>query len=358
METCDVVNDAFSSSASMKSYVTSGLSTSDYDRLDVCLFQDGDINKFFNLTSSLSSIDNVTNSFDFFKDASLNGSIVIIEETQNVNKFVSFQIDAINSGGNDYQNPSYVINDLNLWSDYSVTNSEQKKHCEISMDKFVYNYSFCGNYSTYYNKSLSKNQNFTEKICIDVGDLGLLSDIQARIDNSFENCSAVNGSSVGANVSDIYTTELQQLYQYKNDVVVNFTKVLTDYQNYDTLNNEFQNNLSTLRTKTLNDLKVKINVVLNYVSDNETGLIVGLNCTFLKKESDSMRDSMCVVLVPAFYQLMILILICGGFAYFMSIGLVRNGLMVKKREEMGREADYLDANANGSSPEQVRKIIN
>lgn len=331
METCDIANDALLSSENMKSYIGVAIDDTNYGRLEVCLFENGDINKLFNMTSSLSSIDAVTQSFNQFNASTLNKSAVIAFESQYVNSVLSFDVDPIGVGVTDYSNPTYALNDLNLWSDYSMTSSNQAQHCSISQDRFVFQYSKCGDYTNHFSTSSTPNQNFTNKVCIDVADLGSSdASVISRYGVFFANCTAVSNNSVGTSVAEIYLAEVRQLYEYKNDVAANFTKLLTDYQNYDSFNNLYQDNLTTLSNKTNNDLKNKINGVLNLVSDPNTGLIAGLNCTFLKRSADDIDNSLCVVFIPAFYQLIILILLCGGFAFFMSIALIRNALMVKK----------------------------
>ena len=331
METCDIANDALSNSANMKSYVRVAIDDTNYQRLEVCLFQNGDINRLFDMTSALSSIDAVTQSFNQFNTSTLNGSTVIATESQYVNSILSFDVDPIGDGVTDYSNPSYTLNDLNLWSDYSMTLSNQAQHCSISQDHFVFQYSKCGNYTNHFSTSSTPNQNFTNKVCIDVADLGSSdAKVISRYGVSFASCTAVSNNTVGTSVAEIYLAEVRQLYEYKNDVETNFTQLLTDYQNYDSLNTKYQNNLSLLANKTNNDLKNKITGVLNLVSDPNIGLIAGLNCTFLKRSADDIDNSLCVVFIPAFYQLIILILLCGGFAFIMSIALIRNALMVKK----------------------------
>lgn len=334
MESCDIFRDSLSSSSSMKAYLSPFLSENTYERLDVCLFQDGDINKLFNVSTGLSSIDNVTKSFEDFENTDLNGSYVVANETDYLKTVIYFQVDAINPSANDYTNPSYVITDLWQWADYSALNSQQRSHCEISLDKFVYNYSYCGDYTTKFDVNGAANQNFGQKTCIDVQDLGANDTyIMERFGTEFNNCTNVTDSPVGSSVGNIYRIEVRQLYQYKTGVLQVFQALLTDFQDYDTLNNEFQSNLSALASKSLDNLKTNINQTLDYVSNNETGLIAGLNCTFLKRNADSFVDSACIVLVPSFYQVMILILVVAGFAFFMSIALMRNGLMVHKHDE-------------------------
>lgn len=349
METCDIANDALSSSASMKSYIGVAIDETNYNRLEVCLFQDGDINKLFNMTSGLSSIDAVTQSFNQFNTSTLNGSLVITTESQYVNSVLNFAKDPIGDGVSDYSNPTYALKDLNLWSDYSVTSSNQAQHCSISQDRFVFQYSNCGDYTNHFSTTSTPNQNFTNKVCIDVADLGS-SDARviSRYGVSFANCTSVSNNDVGTSVAAIYLAEVRQLYEYKNDVVANFTQLLTDYKNYDNFNTLYQTNLTLLANKTTNDLKNKINGVLSLVSDPNTGLIAGLNCTFLKRAADDIDNSLCVVFIPAFYQLIILILLCGGFAFFMSIALIRNALMVKKllvTENGQSEPQYENPNA-------------
>lgn len=331
MESCDIFRDSLSSSSSMKAYLSPFLNESTYERLDVCLFQDGDINKLFNVSSGLSSIDDVTKSFELFENTDLNGSYVVINETDYLKTVIYFQVDAINPSAEDYTNPSYVLKDLWQWADYSALNSQQKSHCEISLDKFVYNYSDCGEYTTFFVANGAAKQNFGQKTCIDVQDLGVNDTyVIERFGTEFANCTNVTSNPVGSSVANIYRIEVRQLYQYKTQVLQVFQAVLTDFQDYDSLNNEFQSNLSALATKSLDNLKKNINQTLDYVSNNETGLIAGLNCTFLKRNAESFVDSTCIVLVPSFYQVMILILVVAGFAFFMSIALMRNGLMVHK----------------------------
>lgn len=131
-------------------------------------------------------------------------------------------------------------------------------------------------------------------------------------------------------------------------MVTSFSNLLADYTKYNDLNNNYQKNLLDLQTKTMTGLKTRINSVLDLVSNNQTGLIAGLNCTFMKRAVDNMVDSMCVDFVPSFYQLMILILLTAGFSWLMSIALIRNGLMVhrKFKEKNGTEYAYADPNAH------------
>ena len=349
MESCDIIRDALSSSKSWNSYAQASISIDTRSRLEVCLFQDGDINKFFNISSSLGLFDNITNSFNKFTDAPLNGSAVITNQSNYVNQYLNFSLDAL-APNNDYTSSSYVLNQLNAFSDYSKTNSEQAKHCSISQDEFVFGYSYCNSgYSTHYNTQASANQNFGQKTCIDVADLASNSlKVTSRIGASFSTCSAVTGNEVGTTVSDIYQKEVLQLYQYKSSLVNVFNSLLNDYQSYNTLNNQYQANLLELQDNTLIGLKNKINGVLDSISNKETGLIAGLNCSFLKTSMDDLSDSTCIVFVPAFYQLMILILVCAGFSFLASISLVRNSLMVKKLYEQKNKynQDYIDPNTD------------
>jgi len=350
MESCEIVTDAFTSSSEMKSFLSAIIGDTDSDRLDVCLFQDGDINKLFNMSDALSNINAVTQSFNNFTNETLNGSYVIQNESAYVNQILEFVVDPIGIGANDYSSPSYVLEDLNLWSDYSLSSSEQAAHCNVSQDRFVFNYSQCAAYTTHFSTSGAFNQDFTNKICINVGDLGTsTSNIAARYGTSFDSCTPVSGNTVGTTVKSIYSAEVRQLDLYQADVITTFTQILNDYQSYDTLNNEYQYNLSALSNRTMNGLKTSINGILNLVSNNQTGLIAGLNCTFLRRDADDMVNSLCVVFVPAFYQLMILILLCGGFTFFMSIALMRNALMVKKNfDQANGGPGYEDPNARGA----------
>ena len=67
MESCDIIRDALSSSKSWNSYAQASISIDTRSRLEVCLFQDGDINKFFNISSSLGLFDNITFSKQFIE---------------------------------------------------------------------------------------------------------------------------------------------------------------------------------------------------------------------------------------------------------------------------------------------------
>lgn len=358
IESCDTLDDVFGSQNNFQSY--EALISKDFSsKLQVCYFSDGDFNKLFDTSKAFEVINTLTNSFNNNPNIKLVGSEITPQVLSKIAKFTSFELPAYD-GSSAFSSPLLAIDYLNKWSDYSVDKSYQKDQggCSISQDNFVYDISKC-KYTKIFDPKWSADQDFSKQICIDVSNLA--GQTAARYSTAFALCNKIVDNEIGATLEEIYTKEVEQIAKHKTDVRNVFSSLSSDVQSYEKEFNLYQNKLISLNDKVRNNLKNGINEFLNAVSDNSTGLIAGLNCTFAKVATESFKSSTCYSFVPSIFILFIIFLISGGFALFSSLFLIIMALKIKKREQRRsedenkkKEYEYVPPAQGGSN--QVLKI--
>ena len=359
IEGCDTIDDVFSTQSNFQSYealITRNFSS----KLQVCYFSDGDFNKIFDTTKAFQVINTLTNSFNNNPSIDvLVGSKVAPAVLSQITKFTSFDMPAYDDGSSTFSNSLIAIDNLNKWSDFSVDQSYQKDlgGCSISQDNFVYDTSKC-KYTSIFDPKLQPNQNFANKICIDVSNLA--SKTVLRYATAFDSCNQIVNNELGVTIKEIYTKEVEQMAKHKVDVVNVFGSLSQDVKSYETEFNSYQSKLFTLNDKVRGNLKIGIGEFLNAVSDNSTGLIAGLNCTFAKVATDAFKSSTCYNFAPSIFAMFIIFLISGGFAFFSALLLIIMALKINKREQKRiedekkkKEYEYVPPGQEGSN--QVRK---
>jgi hypothetical protein len=335
IEGCDTIEDLFSSPQNFHSYEAI-LSKDVSAKLEVCYFSDGDFNKIFDTSEAFQTINSLTESFNNNPNISiLVGSKVAPIVLSTIKNYTSFDLPAYiidPPSSSPYSSPLLALDDLNKWSDFSIDQSYQKSQggCSISQDNFVFDVSKC-KYQQIFISSGLPNQNFGQQTCIDVS--SLQGKTTSRYTTSFAGCNKIINNEVGTMIETIYTNEVEQLAKHKSEVLNVFNQLKTDVESYQTDFNLYQQDLLELNDKVRIYMKNGINDLLSAVSDNKTGLIAGLNCSFAKVATNSFKSTTCFSFAPSILLLFIIFLISGGFALFSGLFLIIMALKIKRLDE-------------------------
>lgn len=123
-EGCDIIEKMITNQNEFDQYTT--LLPMDVSaKLKVCIHEDGDVTRIFDVKSALNDIDQVSKSLDDFKilnpQLPSNDSVFLTK----VSKQLNFSESAIATASGENV-PEIALTKLNSWSDYSVTTSDQK----------------------------------------------------------------------------------------------------------------------------------------------------------------------------------------------------------------------------------------
>ena len=320
LEGCDIIGEFIYSPNASTQYIN-GINPTVLAEINTCLFEDGNLTKFFNLTSTISQLNNMTTSVlsilalqQKFTNLTMTKKLLSdIEATLNF----TLQADLPSN----VNNSAAMLNYLNSWANSQAPNSYQSSigACSVSQDNLENTIFYCPAGDTRFEAGDPYNYRFGQPVCIELDLLDPTQAAQRYSAAAYASCdnAAVNTQTGYATIDTLIRTYYTSLFNFQASVTDLYTKMNTSVTNYQANSSALIANISSL-FNVIGSFNSSISQVTNAII-GQKGLTNAMNCSFIGIQSRQLYQSVCNQVGANYIQLSIATAAFGFFLFLVSI---------------------------------------
>lgn len=320
-EACDILDRSIHEKAYFENR-TNALDKSIVGNITVCLFGDGDLIKQFNMADQLSEINNLTENVLVLFDSNktdVNSTATTIDTFKELADNYTYGL-VIDTKSSDISTANDSFLSLKKFNQYTDFSNAETLSCNEFNDEWVFNLTNCSDHTkTNWSNSNAPTDSSGPKICIPI--------------NSFDDTKADTRYATLCNSAPTVKTNAisyhHTLYNYdtsRRNLFGNISEDLTSLKNK---NDKLIENITAFKNKVKNYVESAVDLA-RYVSDPNSGIFSGMNCTFLQLELNRMHEGLCTAFLINIYGIAICLAIVSFGLFFSSLFALKLALKLGK----------------------------
>jgi len=329
-EICDIVHQVYTNK---KFYNTISQLDNFRNYTDICLYGDGNIIDQFNLAGSpIQQIQNLSKNImkvnDYMADANkynLSSMFTTLYNWSNYTSNLAYGL-TVDSAQTTDDNNMVAIASLNKYTDYQASGTQQTP-CKEFLDQWVYNLTNCT--KTKWSAGSPATYKVGSDVCIDISSFD-----SSNFSSRYPATSCVTNPQMVTKtlsyLSSIKNYDIERRYLFNN--------ITNDLFNLTNKNDVLTGKILNLNATIFSYLQIVLALAKN-LSDPNSGIFTGINCSFISTEFGRLHDSICVCFLTYVYGLGVCLCIIGFGMCFGAIFANRLGMKFFYANKFGLKED-------------------